>query len=138
MATLLSTLHLPARLDTVAFAGALARHACEAVGLGDVATMRTEIAVVEACTNVVEHALRLDETCSYTATFEADGDALVVTIRDAGADGAPYAQAPSTDEPDPDALAEGSYGVPLIFAAAREVAFRREDGHNVLTLRFDG
>ena len=107
----------------------------EAVGsrarLSDYETPRLRLAVEEAVTNVIRHAhansIRLDS--------EVRDGVLLVTLTD---DGRPFdpTHAPSVDTAVPaDQRVEGGLGILFMRHMSDALAYRREEGRNVLTIK---
>lgn len=77
----------------------IADAAC-ACGLNEDQTHETQMAVDEACTNVIEHAYRGKPDGTLEITCERRGQEFIVTLRDFGARFDPRAvRAPKTSEP---------------------------------------
>lgn len=73
-----------ARFENLALIDALAAEAAAAAGLDVQATYGVEMAVDEACSNIIEHAYsgESDEVIEYT--HEIKKDRLIITLRDYG------------------------------------------------------
>jgi serine/threonine-protein kinase RsbW len=118
-------LTLPARPENVA----VVRHVLGALGevlnLSDSTREDIRLAVTEACTNVVRHAYA-DDGGTIDVVVRPRGDALEVTVSDAGRGGVP-----SPDNGGP------GLGLPLIAALADSVEIERsQDSGSRLVMRF--
>jgi anti-sigma regulatory factor (Ser/Thr protein kinase) len=100
--------------------------------VADVLLARAELAVHEACMNVIDHA-NLPIASSLELELELSDDCLVVRLTDLG-DPFDLARVPT---PDPHILKPRGYGVKIIRALATELSYRRVGETNELTLRFD-
>lgn len=120
-----STLHpdiellLPAEPESVAVARQMVRGVIDALGWSDEARTDISIAVTEACTNAVLHAYPGDEEGEYEVFAWAEGDQLVVSVRDRGRGIVPTVTSPS---------AGLGLGLPLMLAIGDDVSFHSEDG----------
>lgn len=94
-----------------------------------------EIVLAEALNNVVEHAYAASPG-EIELTVTLSGGALTCTIRDQGRPmpGAlPAGTLPALAPPDH--IPEGGFGWHLIRALSRDLHYRRQDGHNLLSFR---
>jgi serine/threonine-protein kinase RsbW len=137
--------------------------ALDAAGFGRELRDRTQIALAEACNNIVEHAYgAADDGAGYgggygggygagyggggtagdamiTLDVAADRGGLQVTLRDRG--GAmpggrvPVPDLPAVDPGDPLGLPEGGFGWPLLRGMARALSLSRQNGQNILRFR---
>ena len=104
-------------------------------GLSTNDTKRLRLAVEEAVTNVIQYAY--DGTGSPTLSLSTNttDDALTVTVTDQGRPFDPT-RAPMADTTLPaDLRPEGGLGILLIHRMSDGLAYRRENGRNVLTIR---
>ena len=102
---------------------------------------RTQIALAEACNNIVEHAYPFGETDDPMITLDIAGDrgGLQITLRDRGGP-MPDGQLPGPDLPpidleDPLTLPEGGFGWPLLRSMTRALSLSRRKGQNILRFR---
>ena len=109
--------------------------AAAAADLGANATYAVEMAVDEACTNIIEHAYGGEGRGDIECTCQVDNEGLTVTLRDSGRPFDPLAV------PEPDISAslgerqEGGLGLYLIRKLMDEVHFEfSSDTGNVLTM----
>lgn len=93
---------------------------------------RAELAVHEACMNVVDHA-DVPAGSSISLTLELQSRHLSVTLTDQGQ---PF-DLDAVPLPDPLALKARGYGVKIMRSLASEVRYKRTGQTNELVLRFD-
>jgi serine/threonine-protein kinase RsbW len=111
-------------------------------GVADDLRCRTQIALAEACNNIVRHAYGagppVDEP-DITLHIAMDAGGLQVTLRDRGgpmpAGGLPGPDLPPIDPDNPLALPEGGFGWPILRGMARALSHSRHNGRNVLRFR---
>lgn len=103
---------------------------------------RTQIALAEACNNIVEHAYTREEAHSdqaITLDISADLGGLQIALRDRGGpmpDGRlPGPDLPPIDPGDPLNLPEGGFGWPLLRGMTRSLSLSRRNGQNILRFR---
>lgn len=87
-----------------------------------------ELALVEACNNLIHHNAEIGEAIWLRAEATADG--LTIRIRDTTA-GFQWPAEPKL----PDASAERGRGIFMMHALMSEVEYRRNGSHNELRLR---
>lgn len=102
---------------------------------------RSQIALAEACNNIVEHAYPFAATDDPMITLDIAGDrgGLQITLRDRGGP-MPDGQLPGNDLPlidleDPLSLPEGGFGWPLLRSMTRALSLSRRNGQNILRFR---
>ncbi|WP_378946810.1 ATP-binding protein [Paracoccus sp. R86501] len=129
-------LHMQTDLDRLD--GMLARLTELASGvLSDDKMSSFEIAVMEALTNAVQHAVSPDPDKPIVVTLDIQPDHLRIRIVDAG-NRAPddlYENVPQPHEIDE--MAESGRGVPLISLLADHISFLPGDGGNQLEMIFN-
>lgn len=103
---------------------------------------RTQIALAEACNNIVEHAYKpLPDGRDGRITLDISGDAggLQITLRDRGRampEGPlPGRVLPRIDPSNPANLPEGGFGWPLLREMTRALSISRRNGQNILRFR---
>lgn len=108
------------------------RRSTEQLASEDAAALvsRAELAVHEACMNVIDHA-NPPAGSMIDLQLVLDHDDLCITLRDAGAEFDPD----SVDPPQPRALLEGGYGLTIIRSLVSELSYRRRGTMNELELR---
>jgi len=79
-----STLRLPADLENVALVIDCATETAQAAGIDDQALYHIQLAVDEACANVVSHAYEGMEPGEMEISCELDEQALTIRVRDWG------------------------------------------------------
>lgn len=84
------------------------------------------VALSEACSNVVRHATGSDE---YGVALTVDSACCEIKVYDLGPgiDPARLAEAAAPGSPEPNVMAEGGRGLPLLDALVDELEFVRED-----------
>lgn len=100
---------------------------------------RMELCLVEAVTNVVEHAYGFKAGNTATVNFALGDDALVIEILDAGVSMQPGQLERETcnlefDPDDLQALPEGGIGLEIMKHYLDGLEYRRVDGQNVLRM----
>ena len=120
-------LHLPANADGARHAALAARDLLQRVDPSLAITC--ELAVMEACANVVEHAYG-NRGGSLRVVLRLGPASFSVAICDEGApfDGALH------DASLPDAAADGGRGLPLLYSCMDRLEWRRADGENRLLM----
>jgi serine/threonine-protein kinase RsbW len=125
----------PGRFDSLAAIGEFVASAAEAAGLDACAIYAVQLAVDEACSNIIEHAYGAEEQGDIECTYHIQSDGLTVVLRDYGR---PFNPA---DVPDPDTKAcledrpTGGLGLYFIRQLMDQVHFEfAPDSGNVLTM----
>lgn len=129
------TTSFPGRFDSLAAIGEYVTRAAEAAGLDARSVEGVELAVDEACSNIIEHAYGGEGRGDIEVTYRIDGDGLTVLLRD-------YGQPFDTDRvPEPDLQAPledrdaGGLGLHFIRQLMDQVRFEFTAGSgNVLTM----
>lgn len=91
----------PGRFDSLAAIADYIKREAESAGLNDTDTYSVQLAVDEACTNIVEHAYGGEDLGDIKINCKAGSDGLEIIIHD---DGKQF---------DPDSLPEPNIGAPL-------------------------
>ena len=78
------TTSFPGRFDSLAAIGEYVARAAEAAGLDARSVEGVELAVDEACSNIIEHAYGGEGRGDIEVTYHIDGDGLTVVLRDYG------------------------------------------------------
>ncbi len=127
-------LTIASRVENLARIGEFVEQAARACGLNERAWCDVEMAVDEACANVIEHAYHDDRAGRIDLRIERKGKDFVVVIEDYGKRFDPQKIAkPNTAAP----LSErnvGGLGVYFIHKLMDRVKFDSSSGHNVLTM----
>jgi serine/threonine-protein kinase RsbW len=129
---------IPASLDEVPALSTRLRELCAHDGFSEIEASMIELAVVEAITNVIEHAYhgRPDGIVGVSASIDERG--VRIEVADTGEAPDP-ARLVATDQPDPDpldreSLAEGGRGLGIIRGVFDEVTFARHGNRNTLVM----
>ena len=125
------------RTALIAVDGALAE-----AGVTDDMRHCAQIALAEACNNIVRHAYGPDGAVpdpDIELDLALDAGGLQVTLRDRGGPmptgGLPGPDLPPIDPGDPLTLPEGGFGWPILRGIARALSHSRHNGRNVLRFR---
>lgn len=104
--------------------------------------MRTQIALAEACNNIVEHAYQpppLGVDAMISLDIAGDRGGLQITLRDRGRamppGPLPGRALPAFDPDDPASLPEGGFGWALLREMTRALSISRRNGQNILRFR---
>ena len=122
------------RLENLATIADFVIKAAQASGLNDKATFEVQMAVDEACTNVIQHGYGEEENGEIALCCEcAEGD-FVVTIRDHGRPFNPEAVPPPNLTSSLAERREGMLGLYFMRQLMDEVRFRFDAEGNKLTM----
>lgn len=121
----------------VAAVAVMAARLGDALGLGAAVVNNICLAVEEAVVNVVSYSYPAGVTGPVILDMSCAGGIITVTITDNGTPFNPTAQESADTEAPLDERAIGGLGIHLIRALADTVAYRRENGSNILTIRFN-
>ena len=129
------TLTFPGRFDSLAAIGEFVTRAAEAANLNARARYAVQVAVDEACSNIIEHAYGGEGRGDVECTCRVNEDGLTVILRDRGQPFDPT----SVPEPDLEASLEdrntGGLGLYFVRKLMDEVRFEfTPDVGNVLTM----
>ncbi|MEA3488609.1 MAG: ATP-binding protein [Euryarchaeota archaeon] len=126
-------LEIDSKLENLAVIGEFIRDAMHELGLADRKIFGVEMAVDEACTNIINYGYTVDVGLINITCRRKDEDVIVV-IKDRGKPFDPTSVPP----PDRDASLEkrkiGGLGVYFMKTLVDEVKYEFRDGKNVLTL----
>ena len=128
-------IRLPSRADFLGAVRTIVRgllEECLLVRIPEEEIQRVQIALQEACINVVRHAHRGDSKLPLVVGITARPDLLVMEIEDYGP-GLP-AMKDRPPDPDPANPREGGYGLFILRETMDEVRSEHRDGRHVLTL----
>jgi anti-sigma regulatory factor (Ser/Thr protein kinase) len=127
-------LTVPGRYDRLAEICAFVDQAAQAAGLDDTTSSRCQLAVDEACTNVIEHGYGGEDKGTLEISCDARPGELTITVRDRGREFDP------TRAPDPklDAAVEdmgiGGLGIYFMRQVMDSIDFQRRNGVNTLVM----
>ena len=125
----------PATYESLAAISKFVIATAEAAGLNDKATYGLQLAVDEACSNIIEYAYEDLESQGITCTCRVSDRSITITLRDEGRPFDPE-EAPEPDLCSPlEERRVGGLGLYFIRELMDEVHFScNPDGSNVLTL----
>jgi serine/threonine-protein kinase RsbW len=113
-----------------------------AAGAAEDLRTRAQIALAEACNNIVEHAYQPIPTGvepMISLDIAGDPGGIQVTLRDRGRampEGPlPGRELPPFDPEDPASLPEGGFGWALLREMTRALSISRQNGQNILRFR---
>ena len=124
----------PGRFESLAKISGYVRAQAAAAGLDDAALYAIELAVDEACSNVIEHAYKGEDRGDIRLTCEDLTDAFRVIIRDRGEPFDPQTVAKPDLESSIMEREPGGLGVFYIQNMMDHVQYHFEQTENVLTL----
>lgn len=122
-------------LENVSLIGSAVNKICSLIPLSKLEAYQTELCVVEACNNVIEHAYQYASNHEVEVVVSVHMDRIVFEICDTGR--ALKRQPKAALEFDPDdlqSLPEGGMGLYIMNNFMDKVAYQSVDGKNVLTL----
>ena len=124
----------PGRFESLAEISAFVKRAAREAGLDDQAIYAVELAVDEACSNIIEHAYGAEDAGDIRCDCSVTDSGLKIILRDKGEPFDPDA-VPEVDTSLPlDQRQPGGAGVFLMRKVMDEVIFEFKKGENVLTL----
>lgn len=127
-------LHVSAKFDRLEQISKFIEQAGLEAGLGETAICRCQLAVDEACTNIIEHAYEGEDRGSIDICCEPEAGELTITIEDQGKPFDPN----SVPEPQLNTNLEnmqvGGLGLYFMRQVMDAVEFSYEDGSNRLVL----
>lgn len=74
----------PGRYESLAKISKFIRSAAQKAGLGDFAVYSVEMAVDEACSNIIEHAYEGEDRGKISCTCKVNPDGLTIVLKDTG------------------------------------------------------
>ncbi len=125
------------RLENLPLVGMSVKSMCDSILLNAMDAYHVELCAVEAVTNVIKHAYRLDPGYKVEMTASIEDDAIILRISDTGEPlDSDYTTHTFSFDPDkPDTAPELGMGVFLINKLMDEVLYKRIAEKNVLTLK---
>lgn len=124
---------IPADLEEITRAAGILEEVMAAAGFCREEILRLQLAVEEACANVVLHGYG-EEEGEICLRALVDGDRLSVTVEDEGGPFDPTACSPPRLEEDLEGRGIGGLGVHLMRSLVDGISYEFRDGKNVLTL----
>ena len=126
------TLELHAKPEEVMRAVDTLRDFARAQCLSERIVFDLALALEECASNIVNHAFKRDASQKFTVTFERNGSAIFVELRDTGPcfDPTKAECKPAATENDP----PGGWGIQLVRCYMDEIQYTREGNQNVLRL----
>jgi serine/threonine-protein kinase RsbW len=129
------TMVFPGRFDSLARIGEFIARAARSAGLDPTATYAVEMAVDEACTNIIEHAYGGEGCGDIECTYRITPSGLTVTLRDHGRPFDPSSIPEPRIHANLEERKEGGLGLYLIRKLMDEVHFEFiPDAGNTLTM----
>lgn len=129
------TLALAARYENVPVAAKFVVEAAKEMGFDEQAVFHCQMAVDEACTNIIEHAYGNDEEKgTFKLILDMQDERLVITLVDKGRRFDPDSVPAPVIDPDPSKMKPGGLGLHLMKQLMDEVTFSFEDNGNKLTM----
>lgn len=129
------TLTLPGRFDSLAAIGKLVARAAEAARLDERGVYEVQLAVDEACSNIIEHAYGGEGCGDIEISWRINSDGLTVRLRDYGRPFDPTAVRRLDTEASLEDRSERGLGLYLMRQLMDEVRFEFTlDSGNVLTM----
>ena len=154
MAQARQKLSISSELEQVRFLGVAVRAVLANLGYPEEQAASIELCLIEAVNNVIEHGYRREPRHFVEVALCADAEAIELTVRDSGLampEGALERAREKEavldraaelgglgglgDALELDSVAEGGYGLRLITQVMNEVDYRRDGGHNLLTMK---
>ncbi len=126
------TLELHATPEEVMRGVEALREFARAQGLSEKAVFDLALALEECASNVVNHAFKRDATQKFSVSFERNGTAIFIELRDCGPHFDPtnvQCKPPATEDDPP-----GGWGIELLRHYMDELHYKREGEENVLRL----
>jgi serine/threonine-protein kinase RsbW len=128
------TKSFPGRYESLASIGNFVRKIAQDAGFESFAVYSIEMAVDEACSNIIEHAYGGEGKGSILCTCSVSEDAMKVVIRDQGKPFDPSSVPPPNLSQDIDERQAHGLGLFFIRKWMDEVQFFSEGAENILTM----
>ena len=125
----------PARLSALPKVLAYARKMCESGALSPVAILRIELAIEELFTNTVRHGYGTDSDGMVWLQMITVPGSLYLVYQDAAPEYNPLQHVAQFSAPASD-RAVGGLGIHLVRELAADIAYRRSEDRNILTITF--
>jgi len=105
-------------------------------GLTSDACDRGELCLNEAVGNIIQHGT-IDDHGAVEVMLERSPHAVRITVIDSGVRFNPLEHPVAAPPSSLENAAIGRLGIPLMTSSADEISYRRENGQNLLTFRFE-
>lgn len=129
-----TTLTVAARLDSITSICEAVASAAQEAGFDDRTAYACELAVCEACENIVVHGYGQDPEGTIDAAITSQPGQLTVELRDRAEPFDPAAV--QTEPPDPQVEPTiGGFGLYIVHKVMDEIDYERREGENRLRLR---
>jgi len=112
-ANVVTTRSFPGRYESLAKISKFIRGAAQKAGLGDFAVYSVEMAVDEACSNIIEHAYQGEDRGEISCTCKVNTEGLTIVLKDTGKPFNP--DAVTTPNLDASLEERESHGLGLVF-----------------------
>lgn len=129
-----TVLTIPGRYDRLQHVAMLVIQAARQAGLDDVAAFQCQMAVDEACSNIIGHGYGGEGRGDIRIVCQAERGRVTVTLHDRGTRFDPTAQPIRGLPATPDELGRRGLGLRFIQVLVDEVRFASDDTGNQLTL----
>ena len=110
------------------------RKIAQVAGFDDFALYSIEMAVDEACSNIIEHAYEGEGKGNIDCTCTVNESSLTITLKDRGKPFDPFQAPPPNLSPDLDKREAHGMGLYFILKWMDEVHFNNSQSENTLTL----
>jgi anti-sigma regulatory factor (Ser/Thr protein kinase) len=130
-------LTIPGRLDRIQDVTTRVGEAAHAAGFGDRDAYVSELAVAEACENIIKHGYGAEDRGTIEVMIQASRRRLVIELEDHGPPFNPAVE-PETREWTPEDPPVGGLGLLIIHRAMDEVRYTRTRSGNKLRLEKSG
>ena len=127
-------LTVPGRYKSVRRATQFVVEAATEAGLVERAIFHCQMAVDEACTNIIEHAYGGEDKGDIHITTHSEGDTFTITLIDHGAPFDPDSVPPPRIDPDLTKLEPGGLGLHLMRKLMDSVSFSFAEEENKLVM----
>lgn len=124
----------PGRYESLAQIASLIRQATQELGLSSLDSYTVEMAVDEACTNIIEHAYGGEGRGEIELEYRIEGDALIITLRDHGKPFNPQKIRPPNKKAPLKRRRNHGLGLYFIYQWMDDVRFEFGKGTNTLTM----
>lgn len=124
----------PGRYESLAQIASLIRQATQELGLSSLDSYTVEMAVDEACTNIIEHAYGGEGHGDIELEYQIESDALIIILRDHGKPFNPKKVRPPKRDAPLKRRRNHGLGLYFIYQWMDDVRFEFSEGTNTLTM----